>query len=87
MVDLLQQHLVPVERRLQFSFLPLPLNRCTEDIRGALQECDVILAELAFRATVHFKHPERRPVACQDDVDGKADTVLHEPGRQGRLRR
>ena len=65
-----------VERELQLALVLLLLDRHAENVGGALQEGDVVFAELAFGAAVDLKHAERRTVALQDDVHGAADAVL-----------
>ena len=47
MIDLLQQHLLPIERRFQTALVSLPFDRHSEDIGRSLQEGDVLLAELS----------------------------------------
>ena len=77
-VDFLEQDLMTVERGLQFALVLLLLDRHAEDVRGALQKCDVVLAELAFGSAVDFEHAERRAVALQNDVHRAANAVFNE---------
>jgi hypothetical protein len=56
--------------------MPLALDCHAEDVGGALQESEILLDELVLRAAVDLEHPERPPVALQDDVHGAVDAVL-----------
>ena len=78
MVDLLEQNLMAVKGGLQFALILLLLDRHAEDIRSALQKCDVMLAELAFGSAVDFEHTEWRAITLQNDIHRTANTVLHE---------
>ena len=80
-VDLLEQNLMTVERDLQLALILLLLDRHAEDIRSALQERNVMLAELAFGSAINFKHTERRAIALQNDVHCAADTMLNKQFR------
>src|SRR5262245_29917868 len=75
MIDLLQKHLVVLERRFESLFLALPFDRHAEDICRPLQESDVSFAELACGSNVDFEHSVRRTIALQDDVDGSPDAM------------
>src|SRR5262245_52649128 len=75
MIDLLQKHLVVLERRFESLFLALPFDRHAEDICRPLQESDVSFAEFPCRSTIDFEHTVRRSVALQDDVYGSPDTM------------
>ena len=80
-VDLLEQDLMPVERRLQLALGLLLFDRHAENVGGPLQERDIVLAELAFGAAVDLQHAERRAIALQDDVHGAPDAVRDEQFR------
>ena len=53
-VDLLEQDLMAIERRLQFALVPLLFDRHAEDICSPLQEGDIVLTKLALGSAVHF---------------------------------
>ena len=84
MVDLFQQNLVALERLLQLALILLPLDRHAENIRGALQERDVVFGKLAFEAAVDFKHAKRFAVALQNDIHGAANAVLDQQFRRAK---
>ena len=67
-----EQHLLSIERRPR-RVVTLALDCHAEEVGRALQEGDVMLAELVVRAAVDLEHAERRAVALQDDVHGTAD--------------
>src|SRR5262245_63158453 len=75
MVDLLQKHLLVLERHFEGLLLALPFDRHPQDICRALEESDVSFAELACRSAVHFEHTIGRAIALQDDVYGSPDTM------------
>jgi hypothetical protein len=70
-----------VECGLQLSLVPLLLNSHTEDIRGTLQESDIMLAKLTLRSAVNFEHTERQAVALQNDVHCTTDSMFEEQFR------
>src|SRR5262249_60472319 len=74
MVDLLQKHLLVLKRHFESLVLALPFDRHPQDICRALEESDVLFAELACRSAVHFEHTVGRTIALQDDVYGSPDT-------------
>src|SRR5262249_12190053 len=75
MVDLLQKHLLVLKRHFESLVLALPFDRHPQDICRALEESDVLFAELACRSAVHFEHTVGRTIALQDDVYGSPDTL------------
>src|SRR5271165_3186108 len=81
MIDLFDQHLLVFERRLQTSLVALALDRHAQNIRRALQESDIVFAELALGPTVHLEHSVGRPIALEDDVYGAPDAVRGEEFR------
>src|SRR6185437_11494885 len=74
-VDFFEQHLMTIERGLQLALILLLLDRHAENIRGALQERNILLAELALGPAVYFQHAEGRAVALQAHVHGAVDAV------------
>ena len=48
MIDFLEQNLVSLERGFQFALIDLMFDRHAEDVRGALQEREIVFAELAI---------------------------------------
>jgi hypothetical protein len=76
MIDLVDQHLLVLQRLAQL--ITLTLDGHAEDVGRTLQEGDVSVAELALRAAVHFEHAERCTVTLQDDVDGPANPMRFE---------
>src|SRR5262249_9818941 len=75
MIDLLHEHLLVLKRCVQSSLLALPLNRHAEDIGRALQERDIVLAELALGSAIDFKHPVGGTITLQDDVHSSANAM------------
>ncbi|MGA7389619.1 MAG: hypothetical protein WBW99_17060 [Pseudolabrys sp.] len=49
-----------------------------EDVRGTLQKCDVIFAELAFGSTVDFEHAEGRAITLQNHIHRTPNSVFYE---------
>jgi hypothetical protein len=69
---------------LQSALILLLLNRHAKDVRGALQERDVMLAEFAFRPAIHLEHAIWNAVALQNDIHGPADSVSGEQFRSSK---
>jgi len=67
-VDLLQKQLLVLERHFESLVLALAFDRHPQEICRALEESDVLFAELACRSAVHFEHTVGRTIALQDDV-------------------
>src|SRR5690606_23174829 len=78
MIHFLEQHLLAIERRLEPLLVALALNGHAENIRRALQERQVVLAEFSGTAAVDLQHTERCTVALEDDVDRPADAILEQ---------
>jgi hypothetical protein len=68
MVDLLQKHLLVLERHFESLLLALPIDRHPQDICRALEESDVSFAELACRSAVHFEHTVGRTALLSDSL-------------------
>src|SRR6202042_2406900 len=81
MVDFLKQDLMTIERGLKFALILLLLDRHSEDVGGALQKSDVVLAKLAFGFAVDFQDAERRAVALENDVHRPANAMLNKQVR------
>src|SRR5262245_8868091 len=75
MVDLLQKHLVVLERDFESLLLALPFDRHPQDICRALEKSDVSFAELAWRSAVHFEHTARPTLALPDTAYSSPDTM------------
>jgi hypothetical protein len=78
MVDLLDQHLLVLERDLESVLMALPLDGHADEVGRSLQESDVLLRKIAFRPAVGLQHAEGRAVALQDHVDGAAHAMYGE---------
>ncbi len=68
MIHLPDQKLMPFKRGLQIALVPFALDRHSENVRRALQECEIVLDELTAGPAVDLQHPEGPAVALQDDV-------------------
>src|SRR5579862_6631771 len=77
-VDLLEQNLMTFQCSLQLALVLLLLNRHTKDICSALQESDVMLAELTFRLAIDFEHSKWQAITLQNDIHGTADAMFGE---------
>jgi hypothetical protein len=75
-IDFSEQDLMTIKRGLKLTLIMLLLDRHSEDVCGALQKGDVVLAKLAFGFAVYFQHAERRAVALQNNVHGAANAML-----------
>jgi hypothetical protein len=69
MIDLFDQCLLMVDRLHQSTLASLSLDCHSQEISGALQERDIVLAEFATRLAIHFKNAIGPTVSLQDDVD------------------
>src|SRR5215475_426404 len=78
----LEQHLLPIERCLELKLVPLAFDGHAQEVGRALQEGDIVLAELPFRSAVDLEHAVGRSVALEDDIHGAANAMLHEQLRR-----
>ena len=53
------------QRGLEIALVALALDRHAENVRGALQEGEVMLDELVLGPAVHLEHPERPASPCR----------------------
>ncbi len=67
-----------VERDLQFALILLLFDRHSEDVGGALQKSEVVLAKLAFGFAVDFQYSERSAIALQNDVHRAPNAMFDE---------
>ncbi|MGC2823051.1 MAG: hypothetical protein WA322_02230, partial [Pseudolabrys sp.] len=56
----------------------LLLDGHAEDVRGTLQKCNVMLAELAFGSAVDFEHAEGRAITLQNHIHRTPNSVFYE---------
>src|SRR5262245_6258831 len=77
-IDLLEQNLMAVQRGLEVSLVPQPLDRHAQDVRRALQERDIAFAEFTLGTAVDLQHAVWRAIALKDDIHRAPNAVLDE---------
>src|SRR5258708_1400534 len=68
--DLLEQHLVALKRGLEASFVALALNGHSQEVGRALEEGNVMSAELILRPAVDLQYPKWPTLSLQNDIHG-----------------
>src|SRR6202042_2660043 len=78
MIHLLDEKLLALQRRIEITLMPLTLDRHPQDIRGALEEREIMLDKLIFRSAVDLQYSEGLPVPLQDNVHGAVNAVFEQ---------